>query len=155
MLFQHYRNYWVLLLLNTFVSPSKKNAQRIFIWKTFTTYCVNCVGNLFETPWKRLMTYVSRSPEKESRDWRKARYYRLKVWSEGLWAVRYTKQSALGEAKHLAAGKVTGCLTRRGRERWCVPSVPLAYLPPSHSFFETMIKPQGFPLCSPTFLWPS
>lgn len=35
----------------------------------------------------------------------------------GSWAVRYTKQSALGEAKHLAASEVTGCLTRRGRER--------------------------------------
>lgn len=40
-----------------------------------------------------------------------------KSGQRGLWAVRYTKQSALGEAKHLAAGKVTGCLTRRGRER--------------------------------------
>lgn len=61
------------------------------------------------------MTYVSRSPEKESRDLWKAKYYRTQsVVRGGSCAIRYTKQSALGKAKHLAVCKVNGCLTRSG-----------------------------------------
>lgn len=73
-----------------FCIPPKRMFKRHFGWKTFTTYCLNYVGNILETPWKRLMTYVSRSPEKESRDWWKMRYYRTQsLVKGGSCAVRY------------------------------------------------------------------
>lgn len=131
----------------------------IFGWKTFTTYSLNYVGNSLETPWKRLTTYVSKSPEKESRDWLKVRYYRTQSLAKGgSCTVRYTKESTPGEANykqdpHLTAHKETGCLIPR-EERWWDPSVPLADLPFSY-FLEAMIKSQGFPLRSIIFRWPS
>lgn len=96
MLFQHYRNYWVLLLLNTFVYPSKKNAQRIFEWKTFTTYCLNCVGNLFRNTLKKTHDMSAEIQRSKVEIGGKGAITDSRSGQRGSWAVRYTKQTHWG-----------------------------------------------------------